>query len=172
MNAAMHMLRKNHSPVLFRLSFSSEHPLLQKFACIIFSISVYCSAKWKKSKECEKALRVCVCLCLSGAFSLPPSNSLRPFWHISKYKYTTRCSAQSFLPFKSLKCALTLCAESSEAPDSQVRLPSPNTVLVHLPSASSHSYRWVHRTPPSPLCVCVDSADNQVVPRCPWITAR
>lgn len=116
---------------------------------------------------------VCVCVCLpgSGFFFLPSSNFLRPFWHISKYKYTTRFSAQSFLPFKSLKCALMLCAESIEAPDSQVRLPSPNTVLVHLPSTSSHSCRWC-RTPPSPLCVCVDSADNQVVPRCPWITAR
>lgn len=128
----------------------------------------YCSAKWKKSKECEKAL----CVCLARVFFLPSSNFLRPFWHISKYKYTTQCSAQSFLPFNSLKCALTLCAESSEAPDSQVRLPSPNTVLVHLPSTSSHSYQWVRRTPPSPLCVCVDSADNQVVPRCPWIPAR
>lgn len=58
-----------------------------------------------------------------------------------------------FHPSCPSKCALTLCAESSEAPDSQVRLPSPRAVLVHLPCTLSSSHQWFRCTHRALMCL-------------------
>lgn len=104
--ACIHMLRKSFHPCRLDKASHLNIPFSERLFPFTFCASVYRSAKWKKSKRVWKTS------VHPSAWVFPPLSLQLPLSSSSCFQVEPVLCWQCVLPFTSLKCVLTFCAQS------------------------------------------------------------